>query len=131
MVYTYMKLQFSESDLAQGLEGNRLPGVPDQSVSLQLNYALSKSTSLQYQRLFRGGLFADDANAQKVPSLWLDHLTFSRQIQWGQTRSMLAIGIQNLANVDYADNIRINAFGGRFYESGLPRQVFLSLSTRL
>ena len=131
MVYTYMKLQFSESDLAQGLEGNRLPGVPDQSASLQLNYALSKSTSLQYQRLFRGGLFADDANAQKVPSLWLDHLTFSRQIQWGQTRSMLAIGIQNLANVDYADNIRINAFGGRFYESGLPRQVFLNLSTRL
>ena len=131
LVYTYMKLQFSESDLAQELEGKRLPGVPDHSASLQLNYALSKSTSLQYQRLFRGSLFADDANAHKVPSLWLDHLTLSRQIQWGQTRSMLAIGVQNLANVDYADNIRINAFGGRFYESGLPRQVFLSLSTRL
>ena len=131
LVYTYMKLQFSESNLAQELEDNRLPGVPDHSASLQLNYALSKSTSLQYQRLFRGSLFADDANAHKVPSLWLDHLMLSRQIQWGQTRSMLAIGVQNLANVDYADNIRINAFGGRFYESGLPRQVFLSLSTRL
>ena len=66
-----------------------------------------------------------------MPSLWLDHLTVSRQIQWGQTSSRLAVGVQNLANVSYADNIRINAFGGRFYESGLPRQFFLSLSASL
>lgn len=131
LVYTYMKLQFSGSNLAQELEGNSLPGVPDHSASLQLSYAISKSTNLQYQRLFRGSLFADDANMHKVPSLWLDHFTVSRQIQWGQTSSRLAIGVQNLANVSYADNIRINAFGGRFYESGLPRQFFLSLSASL
>lgn len=131
VVYTYMRLQFSDASFGEGLEGKVLPGIPDHSGSLQLSYSFFEDLRIHYQRVFRGRLYADDANVHEVPSLWLDHVTVSHPVVWGKTRSNLAIGLQNLGNVGYADNIRINAFGGRFYESGLPRQFYISLSTNL
>ena len=33
-------------------------------------------------------------------------------------------GVRNLLDADYADNTRINAFGQRYFEAGLPRHVY-------
>ena len=40
----------------------------------------------------------------------------------------LVLGANNIFNVDYSDNIRINAFGGRFYEAAPGREVYAQLN---
>jgi iron complex outermembrane receptor protein len=40
-------------------------------------------------------------------------------------------GINNLFNTTYYDNIRLNAFGGRFYEPAPGRNFYLGLSLNL
>jgi len=37
------------------------------------------------------------------------------------------VGINNLFNVAYNDNIRINAFGGRYYEPAPKMNVFAGI----
>jgi len=66
-----------------------------------------------------------------VKGFWLDHLSLQKQWTSQSMRFSTVIGVQNMANVRYADNIRINAFGSRFYELGLPRQVYLGFNVSL
>jgi iron complex outermembrane receptor protein len=40
-------------------------------------------------------------------------------------------GITNLTNTHFYDNIRINAFGGRYYEPAATRQFFVRLKLQL
>ena len=40
------------------------------------------------------------------------------------------LGVNNLFNTDYSDNIRINAFGGRFYEPAPKRNFYLGISLK-
>ena len=130
LVYAYLDLRFAEESEAS-IANRHLPGVPWQSGSLQLSYQLSDSLRLNYQRLRRGALYADDENQHKVKGFWLDHLSLQKQWTSQSMRFSTVIGVQNMANVRYADNIRINAFGSRFYELGLPRQVYLGFNVSL
>ena len=42
--------------------------------------------------------------------------------------SLIPFGrIQNILNIDYFDNLRVNAFGNRFFEPGLPRNYTLGI----
>ena len=130
LVYAYLDLRFAEES-EPSIANRHLPGVPWQSGSLQLSYQLSDSLRLNYQRLRRGALYADDENQHKVKGFWLDHLSLQKQWTSQSMRFSTVIGVQNMANVRYADNIRINAFGSRFYELGLPRQLYLGFNVSL
>jgi len=130
LVYAYLDLRFAEES-EPSIANRHLPGVPWQSGSFQLSYQLSDSLRLNYQRLRRGALYADDENQHKVKGFWLDHLSLQKQWTSQSMRFSTVIGVQNMANVRYADNIRINAFGSRFYELGLPRQVYLGFNVSL
>jgi iron complex outermembrane receptor protein len=130
LVYAYLDLRFAEES-EPSIANRHLPGVPWQSGSLQLSYQLSDSLRLNYQRLRRGALYADDENQHKVKGFWLDHLSLQKQWTSQSMRFSTVIGVQNMANVRYADNIRINAFGSRFYELGLPRQVYIGFNVGL
>ena len=130
LVYAYLDLRFAEES-EPSIANRHLPGVPWQSGSFQLSYQLSDSLRLNYQRLRRGALYADDENQHKVKGFWLDHLSLQKQWTSQSMRFSTVIGVQNMANVRYADNIRINAFGSRFYELGLPRQLYLGFNVSL
>jgi iron complex outermembrane receptor protein len=130
LVYAYLDLRLAE-DSEPEVANRHLPGVPWQSGSLRLAYQASESIRLNYQRVRRGALYADDENLNRVEGFWLDHI--SLQKKWTLTSLSLAatMGVQNIANVRYADNIRINAFGSRYYELGLPRQVYIGINMSL
>ena len=42
----------------------------------------------------------------------------------------LTFGVRNLFDVDYVDNVRPNAFGGRVFEPGPPLSVYGQLTLR-
>jgi iron complex outermembrane receptor protein len=74
-----------------------------------------------------GKRYADSKNLVEVPKFWTTDLYALRQ--WNTTTCTL--GISNITNVNYYDNIRINAFGGRYFEPAPKRQAFIRLRMQL
>ena len=66
-----------------------------------------------------GELFADNLNETQVSSYNLLNITYSKQIF---NNSEIYFGVNNLLDVNYFDNIRINAFGKRYYEPA-PKEM--------
>jgi iron complex outermembrane receptor protein len=104
----------------------QLPGIAKDFGQFSVSYRITEEIALNYRRIYRGELFANNDNTVTIPKVNLDHLA----VIWKNNRMTISGGIQNLFNTTYSDNIRINAFGGRFYEAALPRQVYASLSVR-
>lgn len=101
-----------------------LPNVPQHQFTSTFQHQLGK-TSLAILTRYVGARYADSENSVRVPHFWTADVTIKRK--WH--RSALVIGVNNIANAHYFDNIRINAFGGRFYEPAPTRQAFLRIVT--
>ncbi|MGB1942233.1 MAG: hypothetical protein ACPHOD_06150, partial [Flavobacteriaceae bacterium] len=59
----------------------------------------------------------------------LAHLEIHKQFYLGSAFVELGCSVFNLTDTHYFDNIRINAFGGRFYEPAAGRHLLFSLKT--
>ena len=92
---------------------------------LSSQFAWGKDWNLETNIYYRGQLFAEDANAVSVDSAEVVHLYLSKKVSWLGLKLLPTLGIQNVLNDRYSDNVRINAFGGRYYEAA-PR-TYLSL----
>ena len=108
-------------------KGNKLPGIAKNFGSVSIRKELNEKLVVTLKRIYRGTLFANNDNSVELPKISIDHL----EMMWITKRGVLSGGIQNLFNKTYSDNVRINAFGGRFYEAALPRQVFMRIQTKL
>ena len=105
--------------------GKQLPGIAKDFGQLSVSHQITDEFSFSLKRFYRGELFANNDNNVSIPKINVDHL----ELVWNSNRIVLSGGIQNLFNKTYSDNVRINAFGGRFYEAALPRQVFIRVQT--
>ena len=52
----------------------------------------------------------------------------AKSFRLNKMKISLSGGINNLFNVRYFDNIRLNAFGGRFYEPAPGRNVYFGIN---
>ena len=107
-------------------KGNQLPGIAKDFGTVSIRRELSEKLVVTLKRIYRGTLFANSDNSVELPKISIAHL----EMMWSTKRGVLSGGIQNLFNKTYSDNLRINAFGGRFYEAALPRQVFIRVQTK-
>ena len=104
-------------------DGMQLPGIAKDFGQLVVSHQITDDLTLNLRRVYRGKLFANNDNTVSIPKISIDHL----ELVWNAKRMSLSGGIQNLFNKTYSDNIRINAFGGRFFEAALPRQAYMGL----
>ena len=129
LAYSYSSFTFQNYIVdREDLSGNLLPGLPVQQLNFQL-----QSHDLGLWKLFLKGsivskLFADDSNKVPIRPYQVIDLTSSREFKAFGTVATLMLGIQNLLNKDYSDNIRINAFGGRYYEPAPLRTFYAGFS---
>lgn len=123
--YTFNLLKFDNYNLGgKNLSGNYLPGVPQQHLSGYLKYNFSKGWSSSLQSQYIGALYADDANQTRVTDYFLTNIRL-----WKSFKNISFFGgINNLLDMAYFDNIRINAFGKRYYEPAPNRNLYLGLS---
>lgn len=126
--YNYARYRYLDF-LSDGnrLDGNHLPGIPQHQGFLSTNYTWGKNWSLEASLYYRGELFAEDANAVRLTSAEVVHLYLSKKVKWMGLDLHPTVGIQNVLNDRYSDNVRINAFGGRYYEAAPLRNAYLSL----
>mgnify|MGYP005988249157 FL=1 len=117
--------RFTENNTS---EGNTLPGIPNSQFFLQLGYTSLQNWQFQLTGEHIGSLYADTANAVQIEAFQKVRLQGGKTVALGNLELNLFAGINNLFDVRYFDNIRLNAFGGRYYEPAPGRNAFFGLS---
>jgi len=117
--FRYQFFQKGDTDFS----GNKLPGIPKHMASL-ISTFYKDGLNISLINRFQGNLFADDANEVEEKAFFVSNINVSflnktRNINW-----IPFFGINNLWNSIFNDNIRINAFGGRYYEPAPTRYIF-------
>ena len=107
------------------LKGNYLPGIPTRFGNFELRYKNSKKLSVSYSRNYRGNLYANDNNTEEINSFWRDDISLSIPVKIGKNSFDLFLGCNNVFDKLYSDNVRINAFGNRYYEAA-PGRIFFT-----
>ena len=122
---TQAQYRFAENGT---LKDTTLPGIPNSQFLLQLGYTSLENWQFQLTGEHIGSLYADTTNAVQIEAFQKVRLQGGKTTALGDLELNLFAGINNLFDVRYFDNIRLNAFGGRYYEPAPGRNFFVGLS---
>ncbi len=110
--YKYDNYQVDTIDYS----GNILPGVPSHNafVSLQYQHPLGLSVILENQLI--SSIYLNDANTAQSDRYILSNLHLGYKVAVRSYSVQPFISFKNILGSSYFDNLRINAFGDRYYE---------------
>ena len=80
--------------------------------------------------MYSGALYADNANTVEVGSYVVTNFRASREFDSGSWLIRPYFGVNNIFNEGYNSNVRINAFGGRYYEPAPERNFYAGVVVR-
>ena len=112
----FSNFKFDEYILdGEDLSDIQLPGIPKVAISSSLTYHYNnlylRATSQYYSRISVRDDDTVDIDPYHIVNLRLGH-----KIQTGSVVIKPFVGINNLFSSTYFDNLRLNAFGSRYYE---------------
>ncbi len=114
--YAYSDFKFSEYFLDEtDFSGNLIPGIPQHNAYLGLQLKIKKFV-LQWNNRYISSIYLNNVNGVQDDAYLVGNLYVSRNIQFLFTKLKPFVSINNLYDASYNDNVRINAFGGRYYE---------------
>jgi len=127
--FTSAKYLFEDDKITtQDFKSNNLPGIPKSQFFINLIHTSKKNwiTKLTFENT--GKFYANNSNSVLIDSYQKTRFQTGKSVdvKWSEVNFFL--GINNLLNQEYFDNIRLNAFGSRFYEPAPPRNVFTGFS---
>ena len=124
--YTLSKNKFEDFIIdSNNLTDNLIPGIPSQMLDLDIIFKLSRGRSLIISNRLIGERYADNANETLISSYNLLNIKYSKEIF---SNSEIFLGVNNAFNQEYFDNIRINAFGKRYYEPAPKRNFYFGIN---
>ncbi len=128
--YTWSDFRFDRffDENNNDFSGKRLPGLPRQFAYLGVSYNSDDGFSATLESVFSGDLYADNANAAEVFDYTVVNFRLSHEITHGRWRIRPYGGVNNLLDESYNNNIRINAFGGRYFEPAPERNFYAGVS---
>jgi iron complex outermembrane receptor protein len=114
--YSYSNFKYDEYNTTSGnFDDRQLPGIPKHMASLTWLYN-NKGLKIRINNQYVGELYANDNNMTKVEGYLRTDFNIGYDKRLKNLILSPFIGLNNLFNTKYNDNIRINAFGSRFYE---------------
>ncbi len=123
--YTFFDFHYENYSTPDGnFNDKQLPGIPKHMGSLAFNYQNNKGLNILFNNHYVGALYADDANTVSDKSYTITNLNLGIRVKTNQLIITPFLGINNLFNTKYNDNIRINAFGARYYEPAPGINIF-------
>jgi iron complex outermembrane receptor protein len=132
LAYTYSDFTFDEfiDDSGNDFSGKVIPGVPENLLSADFTYTHPNGLYGQFTTLYVDEIYADNANtvtndAYAVSDLRLGYTKFI-----GPWELSPFIGVNNMFDKQYNGNVRINAFGERYFEPAPDRDVYAGLTLR-
>ena len=126
--YTYANYRFVDFTVdTSHYAGNRIPGIPRQT--LQATAALHSSiATLVTEGTLADRMFVNDANSESSPGYAIFNARIVSSALWSGSGAELTFGAQNLFNARYISSVSVNAAGGKFYEPGSQRSIYVGLS---
>lgn len=130
--FTWSDFKFDSfiDDNMNDFSGNQLPGLPKRFGYLGLTYNAQNGLSGTIEAVHSGDLYGNNANSVAVSSYTVANLRLMREFETGAWILRPYLGINNLLDEDYNNNIRINPFGGRFFEPAPPRNFYAGVVLR-
>jgi len=130
--YTVSNFTFDEyEENGTTLDGFDLPGTPNQFGSINVSIRPIPDLSISLPVQYVGSLKANNQNTVSID----DYVEVSAMIDYQFNVASLMIkpfaGVRNLTNQRYFDNIRINAFGSRYYEPAPRVNWYMGLKMKI
>ena len=127
--YTISDNKFKSYEINDSqLMGKKIPGIPNQLFDLSALFKFQKELSLKMDYQFVGKRFADNLNLTEIEAHSLLNFKISKPFYVKRIKLNSFIGVNNILNENYFDNIRLNAFGKRYYEPAPKRNIYLGVN---
>lgn len=131
LAYTFSQFNYLTYDVGgERFTGHFQPGIPRHAIGAVLVWNAPRGFQFQLLSKSTSKVYLDDANTDLAPSVMLLHLRLGWQWSSEVSRFQVYTGVNNLTNTIWFDNLRVNAFGGRYFEPGAPRHIFGGISAR-
>ena len=132
VAYTYSDFEFDRFTDTDGdvFDGNQIPGIPKKLLYLDLGWFGQSGYYASWDWTYTGELYADNANQTRVDSSQVSNLRAGYNGFYGDWEISPFLGVNNLFDESYNNNIRINAFGGRYFEPAPERNAYIGLTIR-
>ncbi|MGR8918672.1 MAG: TonB-dependent receptor family protein [Gammaproteobacteria bacterium] len=128
--YTYSDFEFDRFTSNPPAEGQTLPGVPEHYAFFELDYRHDSGFWAKWDLAHVGSIYADNLNTTEVDSYEVSNLFIGWDFKLDRLTFSPNLGIANLFDENYNQEIRIQAFGGRYFEPAPDRNVFGGLRVR-
>jgi iron complex outermembrane recepter protein len=124
--YTYARYRFVEEPEGSGLDGNRLPGVPEHFWRFGLRTGLTNGLYLDADHTLNSSVASDDANTPEgIVDSWgagVTNLRMGWQGEVGVVQLSPFVGLNNVWDRRYIGSVTLNGLFGRVLEPA-PRRV--------
>lgn len=132
LAYTYSDFEFDRfmDDNGNDFAGNKIPGTPENLLHGEIAYSHASGVYGIWDALFVDDFFVNNANTEMQDSYTVSNLRAGYRGRVGRWELSPFVGISNLFDEDYNANVRVNAFGGRFFEPGPDRNLYGGLTVR-
>lgn len=132
MSYTYSDFSFDNfpaSDCTT-CAGNELPGLPEHNFYAELGYTHPSGffSSIDFQ--YVSNMYVDNANTAQNRPYGVSNFRVGYIKTMGDLEITPYMGINNLFDEEYVGNVRINAFGGRYFEPAPEFNIYAGLNVR-
>ena len=126
--YTKLNFRFTDYKIDEGnLKGNFLPLISEDNFYLEVEKIDYFGIDLSINILAKSSFYADDLNEHMIPGYKKVNISALKEIKTSRFNSVISLNIDNLLGDDFYDNIRSNAWGGRYYEPAYGRYFSLGL----
>lgn len=129
--FTHSNLNFTKFLSTPEALGSRLPGVPKQHAFIGLNYNNFEGLFASWNVNFVGKIYANNINSVSDTSYVISNLVFGKNYKFNKYNLIGKFGINNLADKDYNQEIRIQDATNRFFETAPKRNFFGSLEFQI
>ncbi len=130
--YTYSDFKYGAYQSTAGdFKNKELPGIPKHLASSTLNYQHANGFTVGFQGQYVGVLYANDSNSVATEGYTVFNLNLGYKLAAKKALFSPFLGINNVFNTQYNDNVRINAFGGRYYEPAPGFNIFGGIRVEL
>jgi iron complex outermembrane receptor protein len=130
--YTYSDFEFDTflDDNGNDFSGNTIPGTAENVLFGEAIYNHPSGWYGALDALYVDEQFTNNSNTATNDAYAIANLRFGFERAIGSIIISPFIGVNNLFDETYNSNVRINAFGGRYFEPGPERNAYAGVSVR-
>ncbi|HID80958.1 MAG TPA: TonB-dependent receptor [Chromatiales bacterium] len=132
LAYTYSDFEFKEfmDDNGNDFSGKTIPGVPENLLHFDISYQHQSGLYGSFDVLYADEIFANNANTATSDAYTVANLRLGYTGYFGNWEFSPFLGVNNLFDEDYNGNVRINAFGARYFEPAPDQNAYGGFTLR-